>query len=258
LTNAAKPDLRALLTKERPIFNAWLGLGVPISVEIAAEAGWQAVTIDQQHGIGGPLELAHCLTAAKAAGVPALVRVAACDSALIGRALDAGAQGVIVPMVDTAEHAAGVVEAVKYPPQGRRSFGPYRARLMVEGDYFEKANGWTIACGQIETERAVENIDAICATAGFDMICVGPNDLAISMSRGRHRNIRSQEVLDAIEHVRSKAAAHGIITAIFANDRDFAPQFIESGWQIVSIGSDTAWLAAAGRANLDAVRSRGR
>ncbi len=247
MASSARTDFRALLSEHKPVFNAWLGLGSALGVEIAAEAGWHAVMIDQQHGVGGHPELLGCLTAARAAGVPAIVRVAQLDFGLIGRALDAGAQGVMVPMVETPEDAARLVHAVKYPPLGGRSIGPYRARLLIEGDYFAAANTWTIACGQIETARAVENIDAICATEGFDMICVGPNDLAISLSRGVDRDIGSARMLETIEYVRTRAAACGVMTAIFANDRDFAKKMAAAGWQAISIGTDTGWLASMAR-----------
>ena len=247
MAQPAKPDFRAALAAHKPLYMAWLGLGSPLGVEIAGEAGWHAVMIDQQHGAGGPTELGACLTAAKAAGMPAMVRVASLDFGLIGRALDAGAQGVMVPMLETAEDAARLVRAVKYPPPGHRSFGPYRAKLLIEGDYFAAANGWTIACGQIETAEALKNIDAICATPGLDMICLGPNDLAIALSHGQDRSIRSPQMLAAIERVRAAAAARGIVTGIFANDQDFASQMAAAGWQAISIGSDTGWLASMAR-----------
>ena len=243
----AKPDFRALLSAHKPLYSAWLGLGSPLCVEIAADAGWHAVMIDQQHGAGGHAELSACLTAAKAAGVPAMVRVAELDFGLIGRALDAGAQGIMVPMMGSAEDAAQLVQAVKYLPLGSRSLGPYRAKFMIEGDYFPAANAWTVACGQIETAEAVENIDAICATEGLDMICVGPNDLAISLSQGRDRSINSPQMLAAIERVRAAAAARGVVTGIFANDQAFAKEMAQKGWQAISIGTDTGWLASMAR-----------
>lgn len=254
MQRAPKPDLRALLASTKPVFNAWLGLGHPLVVELAGDAGWHAVSIDQQHGNGDNVQLLACLAAAKGAGLPALVRVAAYDFGLIGRALDAGAQGVVVPMVETAEHVQRLVQAVKYPALGGRSFGPYRARMMVEGDYFAQASGWTIAGAQIETKLAVDNIDAILATPGLDLIYLGPNDLAISMSNGRERNLRAPEVLEAIELVRRKAMERGVIASIFANEPDYARDLIAKGWQVVSIGTDANWLAAAARAQLDAVR----
>lgn len=248
-----KHDIRTLLAATQPVFNAWLQLGLPLAAEIIADAGWQVLTIDQQHGLGDNIELTGNLLAAKAAGVPALVRVSANDFGLIGRALDAGAHGVIVPMVETGEDAARVAEAVKYPPLGGRSYGPYRGRLMLEGDYFEHANGWTIACGQIETKLAVDNIDEILATPGLDMILVGPNDLAISISGG-DRDIRLPAVIEAIEYVRRKAAERGVIGAIFANDTDYAKQMIGKGWQIITVGTDANWLAAAAQRQLEALR----
>jgi 4-hydroxy-2-oxoheptanedioate aldolase len=247
MTTSAKPNFRALLASQRPAYSAWLGLGSALAVEIAADAGWHAVMIDQQHGAGGDAELQSCLTAAKAAGVPAMVRVAELDFGLIGRALDAGAQGIMAPMMDTAEDAARLVQAVKFPPLGRRSHGPYRAKFLVDGDYFSAANGWTVACGQIETAEALENVEAICATVGLDMICLGPNDLAISLSGGQDRNIKSPEMLDAIERVRAAAASRGVVTGIFANDADFARQMARTGWQVISIGTDAGWLAAMAR-----------
>lgn len=242
-----KPDVRAALRGDRPLYCAWSGLGAPLVVEIVADAGWRAILLDQQHGAGGNAELSACLTAAKSAGIPAMVRVAALDAGLIGRALDAGAQGVMVPMIDTAADAARLVQAVKYPPSGSRSFGPYRAKYLVDGDYFGAANAWTIACGQIETRHAVDNIDAICAVPGLDMICLGPNDLAISLSQGANRDIRAPAVLDAIRHVHARATAAGVATFIFANDQDYARQMAAMGWQVIAIGTDGAWFAAAAR-----------
>lgn len=241
---AQRPDFRHLLTIHSPVHTAWLGLGSSLAVEIVAEAGWPAVVIDQQHGAGGNTELLACLTAARAAGVPALVRVAHLDCGLIGRALDAGAQGVIVPMIDTPDDAARLVQAAKFPPTGGRSFGPYRAKLLIDGDYVEAANGWTLACAQIETRTAVENIDAILAVPGLDMICLGPNDLALSLSAGKHRDIRAPEVLDAIAHVHARATAAGIVTQTFANDPEYGEQMTAMGWQVLAIGTDGAWLAS--------------
>lgn len=247
MQSSVQPDFRRLIAEARPVYAAWLGLGSALAPEIVAEAGWRAVVIDQQHGSGGAGTLETSLIAARAAQVPAIVRVAHLDFGLVGHALDAGAQGVMVPMVDTREHAERLVQAAKYPPAGGRSFGPFRAKFLVDGDYVAAANDWTLACGQIETRRAVENIDAICGVAGFDMICVGPNDLAMSLSNGKHRDIRAAEVVDAIRHVHARATANGVITAIFANDPEYAASLASQGWRVISIGTDASWLAMAAR-----------
>lgn len=227
----------------RTLFNAWLTLNAPFAIELIAKAGWESVTIDQQHGLGGHSEMVGCLTAAKAARLPALVRVAENDLALIGRALDAGAQGVICPAIESADEAQHFVRAVKYPPQGVRSWGPYRARLEFEGDYFSAANGWTVACAQIETAGALDQLDAILQIRGLDMICLGPNDLSVALT-GR-LDIWAPEVLDAIGLVLRKCREHGVMAFIFANDLDFARPCIAAGWDMVAIGTEASWLAKA-------------
>lgn len=241
---AVADPIRDKLGKGRPLFNAWLSLGCAFIVEMVAEAGADLVTIDQQHGIGGNAELVAALTAARAAGVPALVRVAWNDMGLIGRALDAGAQGVICPMVNSAADAQRFVDAVKYPPMGARSWGPYRARLGM-GDYFRDANGLTLACGQIETRQAMDNLDAILATPGLDAICAGPNDLAITLSEGRSADIRAPEVTAALDHLLAKCAEHGVIATIFANDADYARALAAKGWEVIALANDTRWIGAA-------------
>ncbi len=150
----------------RTLFNAWLTLNSPFLIELIGEAGWDCLTIDQQHGLGGNETLLQCLIAARAARLPAIVRVAENDPGLIGRALDAGAQGIMCPLIANVEQAEAFVQAVKYPPRGRRSWGPYRARLDHEGDYFTTANDWTIACPQIETKGALDQLDDILALPG--------------------------------------------------------------------------------------------
>lgn len=240
--------IRERLAAGKPLFNGWMTLGTPFTAEIMADAGADLITVDQQHGIGGNAELVACLTAARAGGVPALVRVMENDFGLIGRALDAGAAGVICPMINNAADARALVQAVKYPPLGGRSCGPYRARVGFP-DYVKCGNDWTVACGQIETKAALSELDAILSTPGFDMICAGPNDLALTLSNGAHANIRAPEVLDALDHLHAKCREHNVITAIFANDADYARLMVGKGWQIVAISNDVGWVTASAKAN---------
>lgn len=247
MSNSPGPDpIREKFASGTPLLNAWLTLGVPFAVELAADAGCDLVTIDQQHGIGGHSELLASLMAARAAGVPALVRVAKNDFGVIGRALDAGAQGVVCPMINTADETAQLVQAVKFPPLGARSAGAYRARLLLP-DYVRNANVWTIACAQIETRRALDNLEAILGTAGLDMICAGPNDLAITLSNGQHADIRAPEVEEALDLMLAKARQKGIIASAFANDAEYAKALLEKGWQVVAIATDARWISDAAR-----------
>lgn len=236
----------------RQLFMAWVTLGLPYVVEQMAETGYDVVLIDQQHGLGGHAEMVNCLTAARAAGLPAVVRPVSNDPGLIGQALDAGAQGVVCPLIETAEDAEVAVRAVKYPPRGLRSWGPYRGKYMLEGDYFAKANDWTIACVQVETRGAMDNLDAIMAIDGLDMVLVGPNDLAAALT-GR-RDIHAAEVMDAIDLVLKKAREHSVMAAIFANDAEYARPLVKAGWDVITIGTDMGQMAGGARDALAAAK----
>jgi 4-hydroxy-2-oxoheptanedioate aldolase len=227
----------------RTLLTAWLTLNSPFLIELIGEAGFDCITVDQQHGIGGNDVLLSCLTAARAAGLPAIVRVAENDPGLIGRALDAGAQGIMGPMIETVEDAEAFVRAVKYPPIGQRSWGPYRARLDFEGDYFSTANNFTIACPQIETKGALECLDDLLAIEGLDMICLGPNDLSVALT-GR-LDIFASEVKDAMTLVLRKCRERSVMTLIFCNDLDFARPRFEEGWTVAAIGTDAGWFSKA-------------
>lgn len=242
--DAADCPIRHRVEAGETLFNAWISLGVPIGVELAADNGADLVTIDQQHGLGGNADMIACLTAAKAARVPALVRVARNDSGLIGRALDGGAYGVICPMIDTELDAQVFVKAVKYPPDGGRSHGAFRAGLG-KPDYIETANARTIACGQIETRAGLDAADAILDTPGLDMICAGPNDMAMTLSNGAHRNIDAPEVCEALDLLVAKCREKGVISAIYANNNAFAKAMMAKGWQVIALGTEFGALSAA-------------
>lgn len=249
----AKDLFRSAAKKRQTLFNAWLMMNNPLAIELIGDAGWDCVTIDQQHGAGGNDTMLACLTAAKAAGLPAIVRVANNDPGLVGRALDAGAQGVMCPLIETVAEAEAFVRSVKYPPRGNRSWGPYRAKIGVSGDYFTTANRFTIACPQIETKGALADLDAILGLKGVDMVCFGPNDLSVALT-GRI-DIWAKEVQEAMKEVLAKAREHGVMTLIFCNDIDFARPRIKEGWDVVAVGTDTGWLASAAAATLAAVES---
>jgi 4-hydroxy-2-oxoheptanedioate aldolase len=237
---------REAARERRTLFNAWLTLNNPFLIELIGEAGWDCVTIDQQHGLGGNEALLACLTAARACGLPAIVRVANNDPGIVGRALDAGAQGIMCPLINNVGEAEAFVRAVKYPPRGLRSWGPYRARLGHEGDYFTSANAFTIACPQIETKGALDQLDDILGLDGVDMVCFGPNDLSVALT-GR-LDIWAREVQEAMTLVLRKAREKSVMTLIFANDVAFAKPRVAEGWDIVAVGTDAGWFSGAAAA----------
>src|SRR5262245_61641918 len=225
--------LRQGAREGRTLFCAWLSINSPLLIEAIGDAGWDCILIDQQHGLGGHDAMVGCLTAAKAAGLPALVRVADNDPGLIGRALDAGAQGIVCPLINSAEDARRFVRAVKYPPLGARSWGPYRAQFNIPGHYVRMANEWTIACPQIETKGALDELDEILSIEGVNMICFGPNDLSGALT-GRF-DIHAEEVMDAMTLVLEKCRKKSVMAFIFANDIAYAMPLIKAGWDLVAI-----------------------
>ena len=248
-----KDLFRSAARRHKTLFNAWLTMNNPLAIELIGDTGWDCVTIDQQHGAGGNDTMLSCLTAARAAGMPAIVRVANNDHGLVGRALDAGAQGIMCPLIENVGQAESFVQAVKYPPRGRRSWGPYKAKIGVSGDYFKIANRFTIACPQIETKGALSDLDSILGLKGVDMVCFGPNDLSVALT-GK-LDIWVKEVQEAMAEVLAKSREHGVMTLIFCNDTEFAKPRIKEGWDVVAIGTDTGWLTAGAASALAAVGS---
>ncbi len=235
----------------RPIFMSWHSLGSPLAIEIANKAGWKASLIDQQHGLFDLKDVISSIMVTKAFGTALMVRVPKLSPSYIGQALDAGAQAILCPMINTVEEALNLVDSVKYPPIGSRSYGPYRAKTIYEGDYFQEANDWTLACAQIETVEAVKNIQDIASTPGLDMIFVGPNDLAISLSHGKEKDIYNQELLSTLDTICSCAKAANKLCGIFANDVDYAKVLCSKGWDIIGVSTDMSILNHGYQENID-------
>ncbi len=244
--------LRAAIADKKPQLMAWVTYGVPYIVEQMGEVGYDVVLIDQQHGLGGKCDLINCLTAARAAGLPALVRPLNPHPGLIGQALDAGAHGVVSPLVETVADVEACVRAAKYPPHGQRSWGPYRGKILVDGDYIAHANDWVINCVQIETRGAMDTLDDILKVDGLDMVLVGPNDLALALTGTR--DIRKPEAVEACNEILNKSREHAVLTAIFANDIDYAKPLVEAGWDIITVGTDMGLLAGAAAGIVEALK----
>jgi 4-hydroxy-2-oxoheptanedioate aldolase len=245
--------LREAVLGKKALFCAWLTVNSPLLIEPIRDASWDCILIDQQHGLGGHDAMVACLTAAKAAGMATLVRVANNDAGLVGRALDAGAQGIVCPLINSAADAERFVRSVKYPPRGSRSWGPYRAQLNLSGDYVARANAWTIACPQIETKGALEELDQILSIEGVDMICFGPNDLSAALT-GRFDN-RASEVIEAMAKVLEKCREKSVMAFVFANNADYARPLLRAGWDMVAIGTDAGWFSLAAEQALSELKT---
>lgn len=245
--------IRQKISFTQPLIMSWHGLGNSLSIEIAGSAGYHAALLDHQHGSGDINELMSCIVAADNAHLPSFVRTGWNDPYLITQALDAGAQGIVCPMIDTADQARALVEATKYPPLGSRSFGAFRAQLIHGKDYVKRANDWTITCAQIETQMAVDNLNQILDVCGLDMILVGPNDLALSLSDGSSRDIRDTAVLNILPQILQACREKDVIAGIYANDTEYCKFLIEMGWDIIGLGYDIQHIENGLRKDLKAL-----
>ena len=210
----------------------WAIIPSPVTAELVARAGPDYVVVDQQHGAVGPGELLGMLQAVQGAGVPALVRVGSHDPWVIGHALDLGAEGVIVPLVDGPEEAAAIVAACRYAPAGRRSWG--RVRGEPDAD--------PLVLAMIETRAGLDAVDAIVATEGLDGVYIGPSDLSLGLGASPSPRIEEPVVLEAIEAVRSAADAAGVLCGLHCLNPGDAARFSREGFAMVTAGGDAGFL----------------
>lgn len=228
----------------------WCTIGNPYAAEIISRAGYDWVCIDAQHGMVDEAGTVGMLQAIAAAGVPALVRVRWNRPEIIGRALDAGAQGVIVPMVNDPESAAAAVRACRYPPEGQRSFGPARAALQAPDFSAAGANNAAICMVMAETVQATAAIDDIAGVPGVDGVFVGPSDLALTEGLPPDLRRAEPEHVRRIERVATACEAAEITAGIFAGAADTAKFWRERGYRMLATHADAMLLRLGAHALL--------
>ncbi len=244
--------LQTLLEKKPAAIGIIVGIDSGLSAETLARAGYDFLFIDQQHGTVDNAAMLSMVQAAQGADVIALVRPTWTEPAGVMRALDYGADGIIAPMIDTPEDAAELVSALRYPPDGKRSWGPIRAGLPDFPDYTAQANSAHAAIAMIETASAYENLDAILATPGLDGILIGPNDLSLALGCYGQPMIGDNKFADAVRDIAARATAAGILPGSHCGDVETAKGLIELGFKFVSVGSDLGMLFSTARQELAA------
>lgn len=248
MLNPDAPIVKPAITAGKPVAAAWLCLGSPTLVELAARNGAQAIVLDLQHGLFDRVGLEASVAAAGAA--PVLVRTRDDHPANIGDALDAGAEGVIVPLVETEEAAKAVAEACRFPPQGNRSGGGIRPLADFQA-HATRANDAVLAAVMIETKAGVDAAEAI-ARSGVDMVFIGTGDLALSLGvapGSKAHEAACQTVLDAC-----KAAK--IAAGCFAMGPEAAVARIAQGFAFTVATIDIVAFEATTRAAIDHVRTK--
>jgi 4-hydroxy-2-oxoheptanedioate aldolase len=243
-----KNRLKQLWAEGRPAINGWLSIGNSFTAEIMAAQGYDSIGIDLQHGVVDYPAAVTMLQALQGSDVVPLVRVPWLEPGIIMKALDAGAYGVICPMINTAEAAARLVDCVRYPPVGNRSFGPTRANFSAGANYAAEANGEILAFAMVETAEAMANLDAIAATPGLDGIYIGPADLTFSLGGGRLTPAFDREEPEMIEAIRTILRAckkARIRAALHCGTPDYAARAIGWGFDLATVSNDVRMLAAA-------------
>lgn len=230
-------------------FGGWCAIASPFAAELIGRAGYDWVCIDMQHGLIGYEPMLAMLQALAVSGTPALVRVADSDPAQMMRVLDAGAAGVVVPLVDSAQEAADVVRACHYPPHGDRSWGPTRAALLARNFTPETANRDVICVVMVETPTAVSNLDQILSVPGVDGVLVGRNDLALS-SGASLSMADSSDQSEVLLSVQQACHRHNVVAGIAAGDMKSALRWLDAGFEMLALPSDMALIAQGARETL--------
>jgi 4-hydroxy-2-oxoheptanedioate aldolase len=247
-------ELRSRWAAGHPTFGGWCTSGSAFTAELIAAQGFDFVGLDVQHGLYGYESVVAAIRAVNTTPAAAIVRVPSQDAAFAGKVLDAGANGIIFPMVDTAEQAAAAVAACRYHPSGRRSFGPARAGLRFGRD-LDVLNRVALCIVMIETAEAVDNVADIVAVEGVDAIFIGPSDLAITYGLAPTLEPVEGVHAEAIETVRSAALARGLGVGLPCATAESAAKMAAAGFTLLPIGADTQWIAQSARAALEAVRT---
>jgi 4-hydroxy-2-oxoheptanedioate aldolase len=249
--------IRAQWSAGKPVINGWLSIACPFTAEIMAAQGYDSITIDLQHGLIGYEVATTMLQAMRASAVTPLVRVPWLDPAAIMKSLDAGAYGVICPMINTREEAERLVSYVRYPPDGVRSFGPTRANFSAGADYGQHADAEVLCFAMIETADAVANLDGIVSTPGLDGVYIGPADLTLGLSGRRYPtgfDREEPEIVEVIQTILHKAHKAGIRACLHNGTPTYAAKAIGWGFDLVTISNDVRLLAGAAQASVATAR----
>jgi 4-hydroxy-2-oxoheptanedioate aldolase len=238
------------IAKSGPAIGTWVGLASPTGAETLGRAGFDFLLLDAQHAGVTWDNMVHLLQAVAISGTPSVVRVGWNDPALIMRALDLGATGVVIPMVSTPAEAARAAAATRYPPLGNRSFGPLR-----NGATPDEANANVLCLPMVETAESLEHLEAIITTPGVDGVFIGPMDLALSLGHALDYGAFHPSVLQAVDDVVRLCHAHGKLAGTVSMNPSVTEDLLGRGIDFLTVGSDGGYVMQGARSDLEHVRS---
>ena len=247
--------MKQLWQQNKPVTLGWISVANTFTAEVMARQGFDALCVDLQHGATGLTNLLPMLQAISQTDTTPVVRVPWNDPPAIMKALDFGAYGIIVPLINNAEDAAKAVAACRYPPTGMRSSGPMRAIHYGGPDYLAKADEEIIVMGMIETKDGLTNLDAICATPGLDAIYIGPADLSFALGLAPRGDNPDPLHMETCDKIKDAAHRHGKKACMHTASAAFAAGAIKRGFDLVMLTSDLNCMIAGARKQLDDLKA---
>lgn len=235
--------------------NGWLAIPNGFAAETMAHQGWDSLTIDMQHGVVDYQAMVTMLQAVSTTPTVPVVRVPWLEPGILMKTLDAGAYGVICPMVNTREDAQRLVAYTHYAPRGTRSFGPVRALLYGGADYPAQANETIVTFAMIETAQALDNLDAIMGVEGLDAVYIGPSDLSLSLGCRPVFDDLDPKAQQAVDYILERAKAHGLVAGIHNGTPESALARIAQGFQFTTVSSDARLMAMGSQQILNTMRA---
>ena len=246
--------LKQLHREKRTAVNAWVSMGSGYLAEVLGHSGFDAVTVDLQHAPFGFDQAVHLLQAISATPAVPLARCASLTLAEVNKLLDAGAYGIICPLIHSVDEAATFARTCRYPPRGARSFGPARGLLYGGSDYLSKADDEILSLAMIETTNSLDQIERIIDVEELDGVYVGPSDLGIAMGLGPNA-WPDERMTQAIEHILRVVQSRGKYAGIFCGPAEMGEACTALGYDLVTPGNDVHLLRAGATARIDGVRS---
>ncbi len=237
-------------------YGAWLSIPSAFSAEVMAHQGFDWLCIDMQHGVIDYQTAVTMLQAISTTETIPFVRVPWNEPGIIGKMLDAGAYGAIIPMVNSREEAEAAVGACRYVPDGYRSYGPIRAAYYAGADYANHANEEIACIPMIETKAALAHLEEILAVPGIDAVYVGPADLSLTLGLPPRMDHDDQSFQNARHTIAEACRRRGITAGIHAN-AGLAPKHVEAGYRMITISSDIGSMAGGAAQDLRSVREVG-
>lgn len=248
---------KARLKAGQAVVGTWLAIPSWVSARFMAQLGFDYLTVDMEHQ---PIDMepaAAMFATIAAAGVTPLARVPWNNGENIKRVLDCGAQGIVVPMVNTRAEAEAAVAAAKYPPHGIRSVGGNLHCFNFGTDpatYYAKANDEILVVLQAESPEGVANADAIMSVPGVDAVFIGPNDLLAQMGHTPNMESKHSQFVEALEHLRVTADKYGIAAGIHTANHEQCNRRLAEGFRFMALASDARFVIAGARAELSQVQ----